>query len=132
MQDSSKPAPELPEESGATVDLSEESRPWWRRSPSLAAGAALAIGLGTLWFANMLGRVPLDSQATFGYLLMLPLLLIVPTFCAAGLRLAWLAYAGRESSSKYAIVALAVSAAIVNWLAIAGFAKALWRIFAHY
>ena len=129
MQDSPGPAPDLPEASGETIDLSEEIRPWWRRSPPLTASAALAIGLGSLWFANMLGRVPLDSQATFGYLLMLPLLLIVPAFCAAGLRLAWLAYAGRESSSKYAIVALALSAAIVNWIAIADFATALWRIF---
>jgi hypothetical protein len=131
VQDSPKPAPELPEESGATIDLSEEIRPWWQRSPPLAAGAALAIGLATQWFANMLGRVPLDSQATFAYLLMLPLLLIVPAFSAAGLRLAWLAYAGRASSSKYVIVALAVSAAIANWLAIAGFGTALWRIFSH-
>ena len=131
MQDLPKREPDLPEESTATIDLPDEIRPWWRRSPPLAAGAALAIGLGTHWFANMLGRVPLDSQSTFGYLLMLPLLLIVPAFSAAGLRLAWLAYAGRESSSKYTVVALAVSAAIANWLAIAGFAKALWRIFGH-
>ena len=130
MQDSSKPAPELLEESGTTIDLSEEIRPWWRRSPPLAASAALAIGLGTRWFADMLGRVPLDNQTTFGYLLMLPLLLIVPAFSAAGLRLAWLAYAGRESSSKSVIVALTVSAAMLNWLAIADFAQALWRIFA--
>ena len=131
MQDLPKPAPELPEESAAAIDLSEEIRPWWRRSPPLAAGAALAIGFGTLWFANMLGRVPLDSHATFAYLLMLPLLLIVPAFSATGLSLAWLAYARRESSSKYAVVALAVSAAIANWLAMAGFAKALWRILGH-
>ena len=83
----------------------------------------------TQWFANMLGRVPLDHQATISYLLMLPLLLIVPTFSAAGLRLAWLAYAGRESSFKYLVVALAVSGAIANWLAIANFVSALWRIF---
>ena len=107
MQDLPKPGSELPEESGATIDLSDEILPWWRRSP------------------------PLDSHATFGYLLMLPLLLIVPAFSAAGLRLAWLAYAGRESSSKYVIVALAVSAAIANWLAIAGFGIALLRIFGH-
>ena len=131
MQDLPKPGSELPEESGATIDLSDDILPWWRRSPPLASGAALAIGLGTLWFANMLGRVPLDSHATFGYLLMLPLLLIVPAFSAAGLRLAWLAYAGRESSSKYVIVALAVSAAIANWLSIAGFGIALLRIFGH-
>ena len=131
MQDSTKPGLELSAESGATIDLSAEIRPWWRRSPPLAASAALAIGLATQWFANMLGRVPLDSHSTFGYLLMLPLLLIVPTFSAAGLRLAWLAYAGRESSSKYVIVALAVGAAIANWLAIAGFGTALWRIFGH-
>jgi hypothetical protein len=131
VQDSPKPGPELSEESGATIDLSAEMRPWWRRSPALAASAALAIGLATQWFANMLGRVPLDSQATFAYLLMLPLLLIVPAFSAAGLRLAWLAYAGRESSSKYLIVALGLSAAIANWLAIAGFGTALWRIFSH-
>ena len=129
MQDLPKPASELPEVSGATKDASEEIRPWWRRSPLLASGAALAIGLGTQWFANMLGRVPLDHQATISYLLMLPLLLIVPTFSAAGLRLAWLAYAGRESSFKYLVVALAVSGAIANWLAIADFVSALWRIF---
>ena len=131
MQDLPKREPDLPEDSAGTIDLSGEIRPWWRRSRPLAAGAALAIGLGTNWFGNMLGRVPLDSQSTFGYLLMLPLLLIVPAFSAAGLRLAWLAYAGRESSSKYTVVALAVSAAIANWLAIAGFATALWRIFGH-
>jgi hypothetical protein len=131
VQDSPKPEPERPLESGGSIDLSEEILPWWRRSPPLAAGAALAIGLGTHWFAGMLGRVPLDGEAKFGYLLMLPLLLIVPAFSAAGLRLAWLAYAARESSAKYAIVALAVSAAIANWLAIAGFATALWRIFGH-
>ena len=129
MQDLPSPAPELPDTSGATKHAAEEIRPWWRRSPLLAASAALAIGLGTQWFANMLGRVPLDNQATISYLLMLPLLLIVPTFSAAGLRLAWLAYAGRESSSKYLVVALAVSGAIANWLAIADFVSALWRIF---
>jgi len=63
---------------------------------ALAACASLAIGLATLWFGNMLGRVPLDSQSTFGYLLMLPLLLVVPAFSAAGLRLAWLALRARR------------------------------------
>ncbi|HEY5928857.1 MAG TPA: hypothetical protein VIU02_00965, partial [Burkholderiales bacterium] len=56
----------------------EPIRTWWQRSAPMAAGAALAIGAATLWFGNMLSRVPLDNQATFGYLLMLPLLLIVP------------------------------------------------------
>lgn len=129
MQDSPKPAPELPEESGATIDLSEEIRPWWRRSPPLAAAAALAIGLGTLWFANMLGRVPLDSQATFGYLLMLPLLLIVPTFSAAGLRLSWLALRGSESMSRWIIGTIVLIATAANIFAIAGFGTALLRIF---
>ena len=129
MQDSSKPAPELPEESGTTIDLSEEIRPWWRRSPPLAAGAALAIGLGTLWFTNMLGRVPLDSQATFGYLLMLPLLLIVPAFSAAGLRLSWLALHGDENVSRWVIGTIVLAATAANVVAIAGFGTALWRIF---
>ena len=57
-----------------------------------AAGASLAIGAATLWFGNMLNRVPLDQHATLSYLLMLPLLLIVPAFSGAGLRLAWLSW----------------------------------------
>ena len=129
MQDLSKPAPESPEDSGATIDLSEEIRPWWQRSPPLAACTALAIGLATLWFANMLGRVPLDSQATFAYLLMLPLLLIVPAFSAAGLRLSWLALRGGRQM-RWIIGAIALAATAANGFAIAGFGTALWRIFA--
>src|SRR3954468_17547321 len=85
-------SPEREETSGPAIDLTEDVRPWWKRSPSLAASAGLAIGLATWWFGNMMGRVPLDGQSTLGYLLMLPLLLIVPAFSAAGIRLAWLAW----------------------------------------
>ena len=131
MQDLPNSGSELPEESGATIDLSEEIRPWWQRSPPLAAGAALAIGLGTLWFANMLGRVPLDSHATFGYLLMLPLLLIVPTFSAAGLRLSWLALRGSQNMSRWIIGTIVLAATAANLFAIAGFGTALLRIFGH-
>ena len=130
MSASPKPGPELPEDSGATIDLSEEIRPWWQRSPPLAAGAALAIGLGTLWFAGMLGRVPLDRQTTFSYLLMLPLLLIVPAFSAAGLRLSWLALHG-SVRMQWIIGTIALAATVANGLAIAGFGTALLRIFAH-
>jgi hypothetical protein len=134
----SKPASESPEESGASVhpvepiepgDPGEEIRPWWRRSPPLAACAALAIGIATLWFGNMLGRVPLDAQATFGYLLMLPLLLIVPAFSAAGLRLSWLALRG-GGPMRWVIGTLVLAATAANIFAIAGFGTALWRIFA--
>jgi hypothetical protein len=144
----SSPAPEPAEESGAAVhsaepadssglidpgepgDPAEEIRPWWRRSPPLAAGAALAIGVATLWFANMLGRVPLDSNSTFGYLLMLPLLLIVPAFSAAGLRLSWLALQG-GGPMKWVIGTVVLAATAANGFAIAGFGTALWRIFSH-
>ena len=90
--------------------------------------AALAIGLATLWFANMLGRVPLDSHATFGYLLMLPLLLIVPAFSAAGLRLSWLALRGSRQR-RWIIGTIALAATAANGFAIAGFGTALLRIF---
>lgn len=129
MQDSPKPAPELPEQSGATIDLSQEIRPWWQRSPPLAAGASLAIGLGTLWFASMLGRVPLDSHSAFDYLLMLPLLLIVPVFSAAGLRLSWLALRGGQNISRWIIGTIVLAASAANVFAIAGFGTALLRIF---
>lgn len=130
MSASPKPGPELPEDSGATIDLSEEIRPWWQRSPPLAAGAALAIGLGTLWFAGMLGRVPLDSHATFSYLLMLPLLLIVPAFSAAGLRLSWLALHG-SGPMQWIIGTIALAATVANGLAIVRFGTSLLRIFTH-
>jgi hypothetical protein len=131
VQDWSKQEPELPEDSGATIDLSAEIRPWWQRSPPLAACAALAIGLATLWFANMLDRVPLDAHATFGYLLMLPLLLIVPTFSAAGLRLSLLALRGSHDMSRWVIGTIVLAAMAANIFAIAGFGTALWRIFGH-
>jgi hypothetical protein len=130
VQDLPKPAPEQPDGIGAPIDLSEEINPWWRRSPPLAAGAALAIGLATLWFANMLGRVPLDAQATFGYLLMLPLLLIVPAFSAAGLRLSWLALRG-GGPMRWVIGAIVLAAMATNIFALAGFGTALLRIFSH-
>ena len=126
MHDSS--SPERDETSGAAIDLTEDLRPWWRRSPPLAASAALAIGLATLWFGNMLGRVPLDGHSTLGYLLMLPLLLIVPAFSAAGIRLAWLAWwRGRPLRSLFSVLALAAMA--TNLLAVAKFSTALLRIF---
>lgn len=124
------PVPEAFDESGATIDRPEEIRPWWRRSPPLAACAALAIGLATLWFANMLGRVPLDPQSTFGYLLMLPLLLIVPAFSSAGLRLSWLALRGGRPM-RWILGAIVLAAMVANGLAIAGFGTALWRIFSN-
>jgi hypothetical protein len=111
-------------------DHGGEIRPWWRRSPPLAAAAALAIGVATLWFANMLGRVPLDSNSTLGYLLMLPLLLIVPAFSAAGLRLSWLALHG-DGSMKWIIATVVLAATAANGFAIVGFATALLRIFSH-
>ena len=126
MHDSSNP--EREEISDTGIDPAEDLRPWWRRSPFLAASAALAIGLATWWFGNMLGRVPLDRHSTLGYLLMLPLLLIVPAFSAAGVRLAWLAcWQEVPLQSLYRVLALAAMAA--NLLAVAGFASALLRIF---
>ena len=128
---SPEPEADLPEDSGAQADSSEDIPPWWRRSPPLAAAAALAIGLATLWFANMLGRVPLDSQAAFAYLLMLPLLLIVPAFAAAGLRLSWLALRRSHDMSRWIVGAIALAAMAANGFAIAGFGTALLRIFGH-
>ena len=88
----------------------------------------MSIGLATLWFGSMLGRVPLDEQTTIGYLLMWPLLLIVPVCSAAGLRLAWEAVQGRPNASWLPRL-LAVAALAANGLAIAWFAGALSRIF---
>jgi hypothetical protein len=130
VKDLSEAAPEPPEDSVASSGLSEEIRPWWQRSPLLASGAAFAIGLATLWFASMLGRVPLDSQSTFGYLLMLPLLLIVPAFSAAAFRLSWLAWHGAGTARRI-VGTIALAATIANGLAIAGFGTAIMRIFSH-
>ncbi|MEQ1881504.1 MAG: hypothetical protein ABL878_11090 [Burkholderiales bacterium] len=116
---------EVPNESGDTA----EQAPWWKRSPMLAGAAALVIGLGGTLYAGMLQRMAPDQSAALGYVLMLPFLLIVPVFSAAGLRLAWLAYVRRESSVKYLVVAISVSAAIANWIALVGFFRGLWRIF---
>ncbi len=79
----------------------------------------------------MLGRVPLDSQATFSYLLMLPLLLIVPAFSTAGLRLSWLALRGSENTTRWIIGTIVLAATAANLLAIASFGTALMRIFGH-
>ena len=118
-------------ETGRDADGEEPIRTWWQRSAPLAAGASLAIGAGTLWFGNMLSRVPLDQQSNFGYLLMLPLLLIVPTFSLAGLKLSWAAFHNRQTESRTLIVVVALSAAAFNLLAMGRFGSALWRIFAN-
>ena len=102
---------------------------WWRRSAPLAAGASLAIGAATLWFGNMLNRVPLDQHATLSYLLMLPLLLIVPAFSAAGLRLAWLSWFGAQGATRMVIAIVLLAAVTANLLAIVRFGSALLQIF---
>jgi hypothetical protein len=125
--------PEQEDPARATqADAQEETygQPWWRRSPPAAAAASVVIGAATLWFGNMLNRVPLDDHATLGYLLMLPLLLIVPAFSAAGLRLAWLGLKRRAGNLGLVIAAIALVGAAVNLLAIGRFARALIRIFA--
>ena len=76
----------------------------------------------------MLNRVPLDQHATLSYLLMLPLLLVVPAFSAAGLRLAWLAWFGAQGA-RMLIAILVLAAVAANLLAIARFGSALLRIF---
>lgn len=118
-------------ESSAPLPQQEDPRiePWWRRSAPLAAGASLAIGAATLWFGNMLNRVPLDQHAALSYLLMLPLLLIVPAFSAAGLRLAWLSWFGAQGATRMLIAIVVLAAVTANLLAIARFGTALLRIF---
>ncbi len=106
-----------------------QAQAWWRRSPPAAAAASVAIGAATLWFGNMLNRVPLDDHATIGYLLMLPLLLIVPAFSTAGLRLAWLGFSRRSGPMSLLVAAAALAGALLNIQAIVRFAQALMRIF---
>jgi len=117
-------------ESSAPLPEQEDPgiEPWWRRSAPLASGASLAIGAATLWFGSMLNRVPLDQHATLSYLLMLPLLLVVPAFSAAGLRLAWLAWFGAQGA-RMLIAILVLAAVAANLLAIWRFGSALLRIF---
>ena len=122
MSENESSAP-LPQQDDPTIE------PWWRRSAPLAAGASLAIGAATLWFGNMLNRVPLDQHATLSYLLMLPLLLVVPAFSAAGLRLAWVAWFGAQGATRMLISVVVLAAVAANLLAIARFGVALFRIF---
>lgn len=129
LQDSGE-VPQAPE---SDVDSAgaEPARTWWERSAPLAAGASLAIGAGTLWFGNMLSRVPLDQHSTFGYLLMLPLLLIVPAFSLAALKLSWAALGNANAESRTLLVVVALTAGVFNLLAIGRFGSALWRIFSN-
>lgn len=122
MSESDSSAP-LPQPEDPKIEI------WWRRSAPLAAAASLAIGAATFWFGNMLNRVPLDRHATLSYLLMLPLLLIVPALSSAGLRLAWLAWFGSQGATRMLIAIAVLAAAMANLLAIARFVTALLRIF---
>ncbi|HWA12044.1 MAG TPA: hypothetical protein VHA15_03050 [Burkholderiales bacterium] len=126
--------PERGDEPADIVDATADGAPaqaWWQRSAPLAAGAALAIGAACAWFGGMLGRVPLDSHSTIGYLLMMPLLLIVPAFSLAALRLAWSAWNDRATPARAMVAVLAVGALLLNLLALARFISAVVRIFSN-
>jgi len=129
MQDSGDALPA--QETDADAGGEGPVRTWWQRSAPLAAGASLAIGAGTLWFGNMLSRVPLDQNSTFGYLLMLPLLLVVPAFSLAALKLSWAALGNANTESRTLVVVVALTAGVFNLLAIGRFGSALWRIFSN-
>ena len=118
-------------ESSAPLPQQEDPaiEPWWRRSAPLAAGASLAIGAATLWFGDMLNRVPLDQHSTLSYLLMLPLLLIVPAFSAAALRLAWLSWCRAQGATRVLVGIVVLAAVMANLLAMWRFGTALLRIF---
>ena len=120
-------------ESSAPLQQQEDPaiEPWWRRSPPLAAGASFAIGAATLWFGDMLNRVPLDQHSTLGYLLMLPLLLIVPAFSAAGLRLAWLSWCGAQGATRVPVAIVVLAAVMANLFSMWCFGTALLRIFGY-
>ncbi len=122
MSENESSAP-LPQQDDPTIE------PWWRRSAPLAAGASLAIGAATLWFGNMLNRVPLDQHATLSYLLMLPLLLIVPAFSAAGMRLAWLSWSSAQGGTRVLVAIVVLTAVMANLFAMWRFGTALLRIF---
>ena len=77
----------------------------------------------------MLNRVPLDQHATLSYLLMLPLLLIVPAFSAAGMRLAWLSWSGTQGATRPLVAIAVLAAAMANLAAMWRFGTALQRIF---
>ena len=128
--DEQRPAQESPEDIVDATDDAPIAR-WWQRSAPLAAGAALAIGFATLWYAGMLGRMPRDGQSPLGLMLLLPLLLIVPAFSLAALRLAWAAWTNRTSPARPIVMFAALSAAFVNILAIGRFAATLARLFAN-
>jgi hypothetical protein len=116
------------------IDAAAEEAPaqaWWQRSAPLGASASLAIGAACVWFGGMLGRVPLDAHSTIGYLLMMPLLLIVPAFSLAALRLAWSAWNDRASASRAMVAVLAGGALLLNFLALARFTSAVVRIFSN-
>jgi hypothetical protein len=126
--------PGRPDEPADIIDAAADEAPaqaWWQRSAPLAAGASLAIGAACAWFGGMLGRVPLDSHSTIGYLLMMPLLLIVPAFSLAALRLAWSAWNGRAGTARATVTVLAVCALLLNLVALARFASAIVRIFSY-
>jgi hypothetical protein len=134
MTQENDPALQGKGEPADVVDAAADEAPartWWQRSAPLAAGASLAIGAATAWFGGMLGRVPLDSHSTIGYLLMMPLLLIVPAFSLAALRLGWSAWNDRATTARAMVAVLAGCALVLNLLALARFASAIARIFSN-
>jgi hypothetical protein len=112
------------------ADDSAPALRWWERSAPLAAGAALVIGFAGIWYSGMLGRLPLDRQSAFAFMLLLPMLLIVPAFSLAALRLAWSAWRNRSAPARPIVMFAALGAAFVNLLALGRFAATLTRIFA--
>ena len=112
----------MPEE-----DYPERPR-WWLTHPSAGIIAAAVLGIAALWVTLSIGRPDSAPGATFTYLVILPIALLLPAIALGGTMVAWHAFRQTRGKLRLILALPAAIALVLNVVAIVVFARWVGRL----
>lgn len=125
-----KSPPETPDASITDDPAETEPLRWWKRWPELGIAAGLLTGIAGFGLLRALGRPTQTSEATFLYMVSLPIALLLPALALLGTLLVRECFSEIHGRRRLAMALPAAAAAITNVLAIGMFLRFVLQIFA--